>query len=304
MPREIFGADHAFLPTHSLLSFDDIERTVRVFAGLGVTKIRLTGGEPLLRPGVADLVRRLAAVEGIDDLALTTNASRLGEQAAALRAAGLHRLTVSLDSLDPQTFRATADTAVPLDRVLEGIAAAEAAGFAPLKLNTVVRRAVNDHEVVALARFARARGHQIRFIEFMDVGTTNGWRRDEVVPAAEIIAAVTDAFPADPVGDQGAEVATRFRYRDGGGEFGIVASVTRPFCRTCVRARLSAVGELFTCLFSANGVDLRPALADGDAALAETVGRIWGRRDDRYSELRAAGRADDETKVEMSYIGG
>ena len=303
MPRDVFGADHVFLPSEHLLSFDEIERAVRVFVKLGVTKIRLTGGEPLLRPGVTDLVARLAAVPGLEDLALTTNGTQLAEHAMALKQAGLQRLNVSLDSLDDATFRAAADVRLPLQRVLDGIAAASAAGFTGLKLNTVVRRGVNDTELADLAAFARTGGHQIRFIEYMDVGATNGWRLADVVPAAEIIAQVSAAFPAEPIGRQSAEVATRFRYLDGQGEFGVVASVTRPFCRTCVRARLSAVGELYTCLFASSGTDLRAALRDGEDALTAAVTQVWQDRADRYSELRSASTAPRE-RVEMSYIGG
>lgn len=305
MPREVFGADHAFLPRAELLTFEELERIVRAAAAVGVHKVRLTGGEPLLRRGIAQLVARLAAVDGIDDLALTTNGSLLPALAEPLRTAGLHRVTVSLDSLDDATFRAVSDVTLPLARVMEGLDAARAAGFR-VKLNTVVKRGVNDHELVDLAAYARAHGDTIRFIEYMDVGATNGWRLDDVVPAAEILARIDVAFPLEPIppGVPG-EVATRHRYRDGRGEIGVIASVTQPFCATCVRARLSAVGELYTCLFATRGHDLRALLRGGvdDTTLVARLAAIWGVRNDRYSELRTAG-ADGPPRVEMSYIGG
>lgn len=306
MPREAFGPDHAFLERDELLTFDEITRVVRAAVGCGVRKVRLTGGEPLVRRDLPRLVGMLAAVPGVEDLALTTNGSLLGQHAQALRAAGLHRLTVSLDTLDQATFRAISDVALPLARVLEGLDAARAAGFSPLKLNAVVRRGRGDGEVVDLAAYARAHGDVIRFIEYMDVGTTNGWRSEEIVPADEIVARIDAVFPIEPVGAAvPGEVAERYRYRDGAGEIGVVASVTRPFCRTCVRARVSAKGELFTCLFSASGHDLRSLLRSGatDAELAARLGDIWRPRSDRYSETRSANTATPP-KVEMSYIGG
>ncbi|MDP8977957.1 MAG: GTP 3',8-cyclase MoaA [Actinomycetota bacterium] len=306
MPREVFGADFAFLDREELLTFEEIARVVGVFARCGVRKVRLTGGEPLVRRDIERLVAMLAGVEGIDDIALTTNGSLLTRKAAALRAAGLGRVTVSLDSVDEQVFSSMADVDIPLARVLDGIEAARGAGFETVKLNAVVKRGVNDGGVVALARYAREKGLIARFIEYMDVGTTNGWRLDEVVPAAEIVERIDAVFPLEPLGPNYAgEVATRYRYRDGGGEIGMVSSVTRPFCRTCTRARLSAVGELYTCLFAAGGRDLRALLRGGagDDELATAVDGSWRSRVDRYSELRSAATAD-MPRVEMSYIGG
>jgi len=306
MPREAFGSDHAFLERDELLTFEEVTRVVRAAVECGVRKVRLTGGEPLVRRDLPRLIGMLARVDGVEDLALTTNGSLLAEQAGALRAAGLHRLTVSLDTLDEATFRAISDVALPLARVLDGLDVARAVGFSPLKLNTVVRRGRGDGEVVDLAAYARARGDVIRFIEYMDVGTTNGWRNDEIVPADEIVARIDAAFPLEPVGPTVAgEVAERYRYRDGTGEIGVVASVTRPFCRTCVRARVSAKGELYTCLFSARGHDLRALLRGGasDAQLTARLRDLWLLRTDRYSETRSA-HAVTPPKVEMSYIGG
>lgn len=305
MPREAFGPDHAFLPREALLSFEEITRLARVFTSLGVTKLRLTGGEPLLRRELPALVRMLAAVPGLEDLALTTNGALLAESAGPLRAAGLRRLTVSLDTLRPERFRAISDTEVPLAQVLRGMEAARAAGFGPLKLNCVLQRGVNDDEILDLAAFAREAGHNLRFIEFMDVGTTNGWRLDSVVAASEIRRRIEAAWPLEPVDDPAGAVARTWRYRDGRGELGLIASVTAPFCRGCDRARISAEGRLYTCLFAAEGLDLRAFLRGGhsDADMAALLAARWRRRDDRYSELR---RADTPglPKVEMSHIGG
>lgn len=306
MPREVFGPDFAFLEREELLSFEEITRLVRVFAGLGVRKLRLTGGEPLLRRDLPELVRMLATVEGIDDIAMTTNGSLLPRLAAPLRDAGLGRVTVSLDSVDEEVFAAMADTSVPLERVVAGIDAARDAGFDPIKVNAVIRRGVNDDGIAELARFGRERGLIVRFIEYMDVGTTNGWRLDEVVPAAEIVERLEAAFPLEPLDpNYVGEVAGRYRFRDGGGEVGVISSVTRPFCSTCTRARLSAIGELYTCLFAAAGTDLRAVLRAGcsDGELEERIAGVWRGRTDRYSELRTAGTAQ-LPKVEMSYIGG
>ncbi|MCW2599862.1 MAG: cyclic pyranopterin phosphate synthase MoaA [Frankiales bacterium] len=302
MPRELFGPDHAFLPRSELLSFEEIARLVRAFASLGVSKVRLTGGEPLLRRDLHVLVATIAATPGIEDLALTTNGSLLANQAQALSDAGLKRITVSLDSLDPERFRALADTKVPLETVLGGIAAASAAGL-PVKLNTVLRRGVNDNGLLDLVDFARARGHTLRVIEYMDVGTTNGWVRDEVVPSAEVRERVHAVHPLEPIGDEG--TAERWRFADGTGEMGFVSSVSKPFCATCTRARLTAVGELFTCLFATTGTDLRAVLRSGatDEELTAAVRGRWAIRDDRYSEQRGAG-ATDLPKPEMSYLGG
>ena len=307
MPRDQFGPDHQFLPRAELLDFEEITRVVSVLAGLGVRKVRLTGGEPLVRRDVADLVRMLAAVEGIDDIAMTTNASLLAPLAAPLRAAGLSRLTISLDALDDAVFREMSDTKIPVGHVLEGIAAAQEAGFATIKLNCVVRRGVNEDQIVPLAAYGRDHGLVVRFIEYMDVGTTNGWQMGEVVPSRDVVARVAAAFPVDPVepGYPG-EVAQRWRYVDGGGELGVISSVSQPFCRTCTRARLSAIGELYTCLFAGSGTDVRAWLRDGvtDAALQARLAQVWRGRSDRYSELRTEQTAAAGRKVEMSYIGG
>jgi cyclic pyranopterin phosphate synthase len=303
MPREAFGPDHAFLPYRELLSFEEIERLARLFVELGVRKIRLTGGEPLLRRGLPELVRRLAPL-GVD-LALTTNASLLADQAVPLARAGLRRVTVSLDSLDDETFRRMNDVRFPVERVLEGITAAERAGLAPIKINAVVRRGFNEDSVVPLAARFRGSGHVVRYIEYMDVGATNSWRLDEVVPAREIVAAISERWPLEPVEPTyRGEVARRWRYRDGAGEIGVVASVTAPFCGDCTRARLSADGRLFTCLFATVGTDLRRPLRCGaaDSELRSLLDRLWRARGDRYSELRAGGRR--EGRIEMSFIGG
>jgi cyclic pyranopterin phosphate synthase len=306
MPREIFGADHQFLPREELLSFEEITRLAGVFTGLGVRKVRLTGGEPLLRHDLERLVAMLAAVPGIDDLTMTTNGALLARHAAALAAAGLHRVTVSLDSLDDATFTAGNDSPVPVAQVLAGIDAAAAAGLTPVKINVVVRRGVNDGEVAALARRFKGTGHIVRFIEYMDVGHSNGWRLEHVVPAAEVVAAVGAEMPLEAVGaNYPGEVARRFRFRDGSGEIGVVASVTLPFCGDCTRARLSADGKVFTCLFATAGHDLRALLRRGaaDEEITAALTAIWQARTDRYSELRSADTVG-LPKVEMSYIGG
>src|SRR5437868_14613310 len=306
MPREVFGRDFVFLPREQLLSFEELTRLARIFAGLGVRKLRLTGGEPLLRRDLDTLVALLAGVGGIDDIALTTNGALLAGKAPALAAAGLRRVTVSLDSLDDTVFMALSDAGFPAGRVLEAIAAAAAAGLAPVKVNMVVRRGVNRESILPMAAHFRHTGHVLRFIEYMDVGPTNGWRLDEVVPAAEIISLIGGRWPLQPVaaGYPG-EVASRYRYRDGGGEIGVIASVTQPFCRGCTRARLSADGQLYTCLFAAAGHDLRCPLRGGagDEALRAQVASVWTRRADRYSELRSLATRPEQ-KVEMSHIGG
>jgi len=306
MPKTVFGRDHAFLPRAEILSFEEITRVVDAAAALGVTKVRLTGGEPLVRRDLERLVAMLAAIEGISDLALTTNGTLLAGKARALREAGLSRVTVSLDSLDEDVFRAMNDMGVPLARVLEGITAAQKAGLWPVKLNTVVKRGVNDHGLVQLARFARANGLIVRFIEYMDVGTTNGWRMEDVVPAAEVIRRIDAELPLEPVGpNYRGEVARRWRFRDGQGEIGVIASVTQPFCRDCTRARLSTDGKVYTCLFAGAGHDLRALLRQGanDDDLRAALTRIWRGRGDRYSELRAA-LSPTTDRIEMSYIGG
>jgi cyclic pyranopterin phosphate synthase len=306
MPKEVFGRGYAFLPRAEILSFEEITRVVAAAASLGVTKVRLTGGEPLLRRDLEVLVAMLGEVDGITDLALTTNGALLAGKADRLRAAGLARVTVSLDSLDEAVFATMNDVGVPVGRVLDGIAAAVAAGISPVKLNTVVKRGVNDDGIVELARFARDRGLIARFIEYMDVGTTNGWRLDDVVPAAEIVRRIDAVLPLEPAeANYRGEVARRWRYRDGGGEVGVIASVTQPFCSDCTRARLSTDGKLYTCLFAGAGHDLRALLraGTGDDALREALAKIWTGRADRYSEQRAALTAPTR-RIEMSYIGG
>ena len=306
MPREIYGAAFRFLPHAELLTFEEVTRLARLAVSLGVSKVRLTGGEPLLRRDVEILVGMLAAIEGLADLTLTTNGSLLAAKAAALAEAGLRRVTVSLDSLDDAVFARLNDVAFPVARVLEGIAAADRAGLRPLKVNMVVRRGLNEQSVLPMARFAREHGYVLRFIEYMDVGHTNGWSLDEVVPAAEIVAAIDAELPLEPLAPQyPGEVATRWRYRDGGGEIGLIGSVTQPFCGSCTRARLTAEGMLYTCLFGTAGVDLRAPLRSGadDDALRTLLTGVWADRTDRYSELRSAATRG-LPKVEMSRIGG
>ena len=306
MPKEVFGRDYRFMDRRELLSFEEIERVARAFAAHGVSKLRLTGGEPLLRRELERLVAMLAAIPGIDDLTLTTNGSLLPQKAQSLADAGLTRVSVSLDSLDDEVFRAMNDVDFPVERVLAGIAAAAAAGLAPVKVNMVVKRGQNDDSVLELARHFRGTGQVVRFIEYMDVGHTNGWRLDDVVPAAEIVRTIDAAWPLEPVEPAYAgEVARRWRYRDGAGEIGVIASVTQPFCATCTRARLSAEGKLYTCLFAVRGHDLRAVLRSGatDEELDAQIAAIWRRRTDRYSEIRSESTVG-LPKVEMSYIGG
>jgi cyclic pyranopterin phosphate synthase len=304
MPKEVFGRDYRFLERRELLTFEEIERLARAFVTQGVEKIRITGGEPLVRRDVERLIELLAAIPGLD-LTLTTNGSLLPQKAKALKEAGLQRVTVSLDSLDDDVFTAMNDVDFPVQRVLEGIDAAADAGL-PVKVNMVVKRGVNEDSVLPMARMFRERGHILRFIEYMDVGHSNGWRLDDVVPAAEIVAAIDAELPLEPVEpNYRGEVARRWRYRDGGGEIGVIASVTQPFCGDCTRARLSAEGRLYTCLFGLRGHDLRAVVRGGasDEELRDAIGRIWATRADRYSEIRSANTAD-LPKVEMSYIGG
>jgi len=305
MPREVFGPGFEFLPREELLTFEEIARLARIAAGLGVRKVRLTGGEPLLRRDLPVLVGMLAEVPGVE-LALTTNGALLERAAPELAAAGLDRVTVSLDSLDDAVFRAMNDVDFPVGRVLAGIEAARAAGLAPVKVNAVVHRGVNDHTVVELARRFRGTGVTVRFIEYMDVGSTNGWRLTDVVPGEEVVRRIAAELPLEPVPPAyPGEVARRYRYADGSGEVGIVTSVTRPFCGDCTRARLSAEGVLYTCLFATRGTDLKTPLRAGasDAGLAARLAGVWSERDDRYSEVRSAATAG-LPKVEMSYIGG
>jgi len=309
MPKEVFGRDHAFLERRELLTFEELARVTAAFAGLGVRTVRITGGEPLVRRNVEHLVELLAAIETADggklELALTTNGSALAQKAEALAAAGLSRVTVSLDSLDDEAFRALNDVDFPVQRVLDGIDAAAAAGL-PVKVNAVVKRGANDHDLLALAEHFRGSGHVLRFIEYMDVGSTNGWRLEDVVSAEEIVRRIGERWPLEPVAAERPDAtARRWRYLDGAGEIGVVASVTQPFCGGCSRARLSAEGRLYTCLFAARGHDLRAPLRLGasDVELTEQLRAIWARRTDRYSELRTAETAS-LPKVEMSYIGG
>jgi cyclic pyranopterin phosphate synthase len=328
MPREAFGSDFRFLEHSALLSFEEIVRVARIMSTEGVTKVRLTGGEPLLRRGLERLVEMLAGIEGLDDIALTTNGVALASRAAALANAGLRRVTVSLDALEERVFHSMSDTRFPLARVLEGIDAAQSAGLGPVKVNMVVRRGVNDHCVLEMAEHFRGRPQILRFIEYMDVGETNGWRLDEVVPASETLAAIAQRWALQPLpADREGEVASRWAYRDGAGEIGVIHSVTDPFCHGCTRARLSADGRLYTCLFADRGHDLRALLRGGasDAQIAGRLREIWTARADRYSELRSmrgstAARDADEPggesnaatasrlrrapRVEMSYIGG
>jgi len=308
MPKALFGSDYAFLPRAKVLSFEEITRLVTVFADLGVEKVRLTGGEPLVRRGLDTLVSQLVKVPGIADISLTTNGSLLSrDMAQRLVDAGLRRITISLDALDDATFQAINDVKFPVAKVLEAIDNAAAAGLAPIKVNMVVKRGLNEHAIEDMARHFRGTGHILRFIEFMDVGNANGWRMDDVVSAAEIAQRVGALWPIEPIASNyRGEVARRWRYRDGGGEIGIIASVTQPFCGDCSRARLSAEGVLYTCLFSGNGVDLRELLRQGceDAQLHTRVASVWLGRRDRYSELRSQSTQDLRRKVEMSHIGG
>jgi len=305
MPKEVFGKDFQFLPRAEILSFEEIERLVRVFVGLGVQKVRLTGGEPLVRRNIERLVEMLAKVSDLD-LTLTTNGSLLAGKARALRDAGLKRVTVSLDSLDDAVFKSMNDVDFPVTKVLEGMDAAEAAGLAPLKVNMVVKRGLNEDSIVPMARYFRGTGRILRFIEYMDVGSSNGWRLDDVVSAREIVATIDREMPLEPVEkNYPGEVAERWRYRDGSGEIGVIASVTQAFCADCTRARLSADGSLYTCLFATQGHDLR-GLVRGemtDAQIADAIAAIWTSRDDRYSELRSE-QTVGLKKIEMSFIGG
>ncbi len=306
MPAEVFGRDYAFLPRRQILTFEEITRLARLFVGLGVEKLRITGGEPTVRRDLPDLVRQLAQIDGVQDLTLTTNGSALRKLAGPLADAGLRRITVSLDSLDDEVFRRMNGVDMPVARVLDGIDAAREAGLAPIKVNMVVRRGMNEELILPVARWAREQGLILRFIEFMDVGHTNGWRLDEVLPQAEILARIDAGMPLEALPpNYPGEVAGRFRYRDGSGEVGVIASVTQPFCGACTRARLSAEGELFTCLFAAGGTDLKSPLRAGatDEQMAERIRAAWTIRADRYSELRTAGTAD-LPRVEMFAIGG
>jgi cyclic pyranopterin phosphate synthase len=310
MPKEVFDRDYRFLPHGDLLSFEEITRLTRIFIDHGVEKIRLTGGEPLLRKNIERLIEMLASLrtrEGAPlDLTLTTNGSILARKARALRDAGLRRITVSLDALDDGVFRAMNDVDFPVSAVLDGIDAAAAAGLAPVKVNMVVKRGVNDAQIVPMARHFHGSGHILRFIEFMDVGASNGWRMDDVVPSAEVVARINAELPLRAAeANYTGEVAERWRYVDGGGEIGVISSVTQAFCSDCTRARLSTEGKLYLCLFAQQGYDLRDLLRTQatDAQLADAIGRIWRARADRYSEVRSEATVGLK-KIEMSYIGG
>ena len=305
MPKEVFGKDFQFMPRAEILTFEEIERLVRIFVSLGVRKIRLTGGEPLVRRDLERLVEKLASIGDLD-LTLTTNGSLLAQKARPLAEAGLRRVTVSLDSLDDATFKRMNDSDFPVAKVLAGIEAARAAGLAPIKINMVTKRAVNESSIVPMARYFKGTGMTLRFIEFMDVGSTNGWRLDDVVPAREIVAMIDREMPLEPIqaGYRG-EVAARYRYKDGTGEIGVISSVTQPFCADCTRARLSADGSLYTCLFATQGHDLRALLRSGatDDEITSAITAVWTERTDRYSDLRSEETAGLR-KIEMSFIGG
>jgi cyclic pyranopterin phosphate synthase len=310
MPAEIFGESYQFLSRKDLLSFEEIARLTRILVGLGVSKVRLTGGEPLVRNEIDKLVAMLSAIDGVDDLTMTTNAYLLSKMAVDLRAAGLQRITVSLDTLDEDVFKKMNGRGFGTGRVLEGIEAAADAGFRPIKVNSVVQRGVNDHTIVELARYLKERGHIARFIEYMDVGNLNGWKLDEVVTSEEIVSRIDAEMPLEPAdANYVGEVASRYRYKDGSGEIGVISSVTQPFCGDCTRLRLSPEGELFTCLFGVDGTDLRTPLRDGltDDELTDLVRGIWTRRVDRYSEERSSMTEElrqGRKKVEMYHIGG
>ena len=304
MPREVFDSSYRFLPHEAILSFEEIARLARIFVGLGVSKLRLTGGEPLVRRNLDRLVAMLAELPA--EVTLTTNGSLLAKQAEALKKAGLDRVTVSLDSLDDATFRAMNDADFPVARVIEGIETAAAAGLGPVKINMVVKRGVNDQSIVDMAERWRGTGHIVRFIEFMDVGSTNGWRMDDVIPSAEVVRRIGARWPLAPVdANYPGEVAERWRYLDGAGEIGVISSVTQAFCSSCTRMRLSTEGSLFTCLFAQSGHDLKGLLRSGasDEQLRNEIAAVWQARKDNYSEVRTAETAKGR-KVEMSYIGG
>ncbi len=306
MPKEVFGPGYQFLGQDELLSFDEIERLTGLFAQRGVRKVRVTGGEPLLRVGIERLVERLAGIRGIEDLTMTTNGSLLARKAQDLASAGLNRITVSMDALHDDVFEAMNEVDFPVAPVLEGIEAAAQAGLRPVKVNMVVKRGVNDREILPMVRHFRGTGHILRLIEYMDVGTTNGWRMQDVVPAAEMRDRIDAAYPIEPLKDSYyGEVANRYRFRDGGGEIGIIASVTQPFCGDCTRLRLSADGRAYTCLFAVEGHDLRSPLRNGanDDELMSRIHQLWQRRTDRYSEERSE-ETIDQPKVEMHFIGG
>ncbi|MDN3516457.1 GTP 3',8-cyclase MoaA [Aquisalimonas lutea] len=308
MPKEIFGSDYPFLARRELLTFEEITRLTRIFAGLGVRKLRITGGEPLVRKDLPELIEMLASIDGIDDITLTTNASLLPQHARDLVNAGLNRVTVSLDAIDDDVFKAVNDVNYPVGPVLEGIEAASRAGLDPVKVNMVVKRGMNEGQIVPMAEYFRNTPHILRYIEFMDVGNSNGWRLDDVVTAAQIRDELNAVWPIEPLDpNYTGEVASRYRYVDGAGEIGIISSVSEPFCSTCTRARLASQGQLFTCLFAGHGHDLRTPLRDetvDDEQLADIIRGIWRQREDRYSEQRTNETAPLQWKVEMSHVGG
>ncbi|MBV6450625.1 MAG: GTP 3',8-cyclase [Anaerolineales bacterium] len=305
MPKEIFGADYPYLRRDEILAFEEIARLARIFTAHGVRKVRLTGGEPLVRKDLHRLVKMLAEIPGLE-LTLTTNGALLAKQARALKDAGLNRVTVSLDSLDDEIFKAMNDVDFPVAKVLEGMDTAAQVGLEPIKVNMVVKRGMNESSVLPMARYFREKGYILRFIEYMDVGHTNGWRMDDVVPSKEIIETISAEMPLEPIDpNYRGEVAERWRYKDGGGEIGVISSVTQAFCRACTRARISAEGKLYTCLFAVQGHDLKSLIRSGasDDELSQLIARVWGKRTDRYSELRSENTID-LPKVEMSHIGG
>lgn len=307
MPAEIYGERYEFLPKDELLTFEEITRLTRVMVSLGVVKVRLTGGEPLVRGEIEKLVSQLSQIEGIKDFTMTTNAYLLTEKVKALKDAGLQRVTISLDTLDNEIFKRMNGRGFGIEKVLEGIESAEKLGLKPIKINSVVKRGVNDHTIVDLARYFKERDHIVRFIEYMDVGNLNGWKMDEVVPADEIVARIDAEIPLVPTeSNYRGEVASRYRYKDGSGEIGVIASVTKPFCGDCTRLRLSAEGQIYTCLFASVGTDLRGPMRDGatDIELEAIIVGTWGGRVDRYSEERASITKPREKKVEMYHIGG
>ena len=303
MPKEVFGPGYEFLPRDQLLTFEEIVSVVGHFTERGVNKVRITGGEPLLRKGIEDLIEMIAA-GGVEDLTLTTNASLLSRKAEALASAGLDRVTVSLDAMDDATFQQMNDVGFPVSTVLDAIEDAAMAGLGPIKVNAVIKKGVNEHSVVDMARHFKGSKHIVRFIEYMDVGNTNGWRLDDVVSAERMVEMIDAVFPLEAVPpNYPGEVASRFRYRDGSGEIGVIASVTKPFCGSCTRARVSAEGTLYTCLFASGGTSLREVIRSG-GDLGQTIDEVWAKRDDRYSEIRSSNTARLSVPVEMSYIGG
>ena len=307
MPVQVYGERYKFLPKSEILSFEEIARIVRLFADLGVNKVRLTGGEPLVRQGLEKLIAMLADIQGIEDLTLTTNGYLLAKQAASLKEAGLQRITVSLDSLDDEVFKQMNGLGLSVEPVLEGIEEAARVGLSPIKINAVVQRGVNDHTILDLARRFKGTGHVVRFIEYMDVGNLNGWKPEEVVEASEIVSIINAEFSIEPASpNYRGEVARRYRYLDGDGEIGIISSVSQPFCADCTRARLSTEGKVYTCLFASVGHDLREPLRSGatDAELTEIISGIWTRRRDRYSEERFELAGSSRRKIEMYQIGG